>query len=261
MRALLVLVLLIGGAAFFLSSTEEGSDRKGPTVSAWDGGRRSSEERVESPSLATEIEADAEGHVTIFLGDNGGEDAGAAAQLHVAGRVIDPRGDAVEGLALAYRSSAELGSEPDTAQVRCDSLGSFTLTADSTYAEFSCEDTRWTLLFAGIEESGAHGFRLTLIAAPTTPCAGLVLDRAGHRIEGARVQVTGRVEIPRMRNLTAHDFARRVDSDERGHFDLGRVPLLAPTSLRAHTPELGSAELELVSSEDRDLSIVLQGVQ
>ncbi|MCK6444852.1 MAG: hypothetical protein L6Q99_00515 [Planctomycetes bacterium] len=260
MRAVLVLLLLVAGGAFFLTSQEEtGAREPDPANVRVSRGRLQRDEAIENPMLATEIEADADGHVTVFFGDQV-EDPSRGG-IHVAGRVVDPRGEPVQGLALGYRSNAELGAEPDTEEVRCDGRGEFTLVARSTYAEFACEDSRWALLFAGVEENGGAGFRITLIAAPTTPCAGVVTDRAGHRIEGARVQVSGRVEVPRAKNLTSHEFSRRIETDERGHFDFGRVPLLSPTSLVALTPDLGSAELELVAAEERELSLVLQGTR
>lgn len=260
MRAVLVLLLLVAGATFFLTSQEETGAREPDTNTARAArGRVQRDEAIENPMLATEIEADAEGHVTVFLGDQV-EDPSRGG-LHVAGRVIDPRGDPVQGLALGYRSNAELGAEPDTEVVRCDGRGEFLLDARSTYAEFACEDSRWVLLFAGVEENGGGAFRITLIAAATTPCNGVVTDRAGHRIDGARVQVTGRVEVPKLKSLTPHDFSRRVETDDHGRFDFGRVPLLSPTSLVALTPDLGSTELELVAAEDRELKLVLQGTR
>lgn len=261
MRAVLVLLILVGGAAFFLTSREERTYPDDPVVAAWDGGRGPrDEEPIENPQLATEVEADGEGHVTIFLGDTPSDAAGHSTP-RVTGRVIDPRGDAVQGLALAYRSNAEIGAEPDTEQVRCDSRGDFVLHARSTYAEFACEDSRWTLIFAGVQDEGSSGFHITFVAAPTTPCAGVVTDRAGRRVEGVRVQIGGQVSVPRERILTPHEFTRRADTDQRGQFDFGRVPLLGPTSLLAQSPELGSAQLELVSADDRPLTLVLPGGQ
>ncbi|MCE9594448.1 MAG: hypothetical protein K8S98_09660 [Planctomycetes bacterium] len=260
MRALLIVVFLVGAIAFFLSSTEDGTPRNPGAIWAKEEPTRAPEERMEQPMLATEVEADDDGHVTLFLGDADTSDE-AEVRLAVTGRVIDPRGTAVDGLALDYRSNSQLGEERDTTQVRCDSAGGFSLQSTSTYAEFACEDSRWTLLFAGVEPAGSSTFHLILVAAPTTRCSGVVVDRAGHRIEGARVQATGRVEVPRMRNLTGHDFARRIDTNERGEFSLGQVPLLAPTSLSANASDVGSVQLDLISAEDRDLRLVLEGLQ
>jgi hypothetical protein len=263
MRALLILVFLVGAVAFFLSSTEDGTPRNTGAIWAKDEPAPTRDEEIEQPMLATEVEADADGHVTLFLGDTDSDATGDAAERSIAigGRVIDPRGTAVDGLALDFRSNSGLGEERDTTQVRCDSGGAFSLQSNSTYAEFACEDSRWTLLFAGVEPAGSHDFRLILVAAPTTRCVGVVVDRAGHRIEGARVQATGRVEVPRMRNLTGHDFARRGDTNERGEFSLGQVPLLAPTSLSASASDVGSVTVELITADDHDLRLTLEGLQ
>ncbi len=263
MRSVLVVLILIGALAFFFfGGHEEGNDLPNNDAFA-----RTAESPRESQPVANEVreqptlvalEADEQGRVELVLGEEEEDRPNTQkARMHLTGRVLDPQGEHVAGMALANQAKSESASAHDAAVLHTDRQGAFDLLTTANLAELSCEDSRWALLFGSIEPSGHNTWRCTLVAAPTEHCTGSVIDGAGRPIAGAEVRAFGRVHLDRFKELTAHSIERRGVTDDQGRFDLGSVPLVAPTKLDVSANDYASSDVELQAGGEHELRIVL----
>ncbi len=181
----------------------------------------------------------------------------AAVLVSIEGRVLDTLGRPLEDVGVGWR--ADSGSA--AAMARSDRSGRFTFSSpiESLPKRVTIVDPDFAAARESYVRRESHQVPLTLVAAPALGLEGVVVDAAGNPLAGAAVVAASAqslVQFPGVLDTTTRAESRTT-SDERGRFQLERVPIFEGAYAYARrlgydgpdvalTPEVAEAGLRLV---------------
>lgn len=176
----------------------------------------------------------------------------------VRGRVLDLDRRPVAGLEIG-----RFDRPSETFGVRSAGDGAFEIELTDTGSALEARGPGWATLWADRHDGAAAGAVVTILVAPSGRLGGVVVDRDGQPVAGARVAVGPDAGVLRaLSDLLTPDPQRleyAATSDEHGRFDLGDVPL-APGTIRATRGSEKSAAIATPAHARGDLELRIDGV-
>jgi hypothetical protein len=180
----------------------------------------------------------------------------------VRGRVVDPAGASLPQVGVAV--ALDEGEAP--IRGTSDASGSFVLATTALPCSIVVADPRWTTLRSGLVTEESPLAPALVVAAPATKLRGVVLDRDGHPLAGARLALRQAKGADAAGAAPPEDALRgdpgewRAESGADGTFAFDGAPAIARARLSTRLVEFAPDDrvLDTTPSPAPSVTIVLQ---